>query len=94
MTRCSAIWESATAIPRITLFGKNVTPNGHALARRFVTLDNLYCNGEVSEDGHQWCDAAYATDFTEKAWVNSYSKRGQPKATPEAGGVARRLHLG
>ena len=67
----------------LTLFGKNVTPNGHALARRFVTLDNLYCNGEVSEDGHQWCDAAYATDFTEKAWTNSYSKRGEPKATPE-----------
>jgi YVTN family beta-propeller protein len=69
--------------PTLTLFGKNVTPNGHALSRRFVTLDNLYCNGEVSEDGHQWCDAAYATDFTEKAWVNSYSKRGEPKATPE-----------
>jgi YVTN family beta-propeller protein len=69
--------------PTLTLFGKNVTPNGHALARRFVTLDNLYCNGEVSEDGHQWCDAAYATDFTEKAWVNSYSKRGEPTATPD-----------
>ena len=69
--------------PTITLFGKNVTPNGHALARRFVTLDNLYCNGEVSEDGHQWCDAAYATDFTEKGWVNSYSKRAEPKAAPE-----------
>ena len=67
----------------LTLFGENVTPNGHALARNFVTLDNLYCNGEVSEDGHQWCDAAYATDFTEKAWVNSYSKRGEPKATPD-----------
>jgi YVTN family beta-propeller protein len=69
--------------PELTLFGKNVTPNGHALARRFVTLDNIYCNGEVSEDGHQWCDAAYATDFTQKAWVNSYSKRGEPKAAPE-----------
>ncbi len=69
--------------PTLTLFGKSVTPNGHALARRFVTLDNLYCNGEVSEDGHQWCDAAYATDFTQKAWVNSYSKRGEPHATPE-----------
>jgi YVTN family beta-propeller protein len=64
--------------PTITLFGRNVTPNAHAIARRFVTLDNLYCNGEVSEDGHQWCDAAYATDFTQKAWTNKYSKRGQP----------------
>jgi YVTN family beta-propeller protein len=64
--------------PQITLFGKKITPNAHALSRRFVTLDNFYCNGEVSEDGHQWCDSAYATDFIEKAWVNKYSKRGQP----------------
>ncbi len=64
--------------PALTMFGRNVTPNAHALSRRFVTLDNFYCNGEVSEDGHQWCDAAYATDFTQKAWVSKYSKRGQP----------------
>ena len=69
--------------PSITMFGKTVTPNAHALARHFVTLDNLYANGEVSEDGHQWCDAAYATDFTEKAWVNSYSKRGEPTASAD-----------
>jgi YVTN family beta-propeller protein len=69
--------------PTLTLFGKDVTPNGHALARRFVTLDNLYCDGEVSEDGHQWCDAAYATDFTERAWVNWYSQRGEPKPTAD-----------
>jgi YVTN family beta-propeller protein len=66
--------------PKLTLFGAKVTPNAHALARRTVNLDNLYCDGEVSEDGHQWCDAAYATDFTEKAWVNSYSRRAEPKA--------------
>jgi YVTN family beta-propeller protein len=64
--------------PTLTLFGRSVTPNAHALTRRFTTLDNIYCNGEVSEDGHQWCDAAYATDFTQKAWTNRYSKRGQP----------------
>lgn len=66
--------------PNLTMFGKEVTPNGHALAGAFVLLDNLYCNGEVSEDGHEWCDAAYATDFTEKAWVNSYSGKGEPEA--------------
>ncbi|MDR3691981.1 MAG: bifunctional YncE family protein/alkaline phosphatase family protein [Fimbriimonas sp.] len=66
--------------PNLVLFGKEVTPNAHALATRFVQLDNLYCNGEVSEDGHQWCDSAYCTDFTEKAWVNSYSGRGEPAA--------------
>ncbi len=59
------------------MFGKEVTPNAHALAQDYVLLDNLYCNGEVSEDGHQWCNAAYATDFTEKAWLNSYPDAGR-----------------
>ncbi|HZT41101.1 MAG TPA: alkaline phosphatase family protein [Chthonomonadaceae bacterium] len=64
--------------PNLVLFGEQVTPNAHALVSRYVLLDNLYCNGEVSEDGHQWCNAAYATDFTERAWVNTYSDRGEP----------------
>lgn len=66
--------------PKLVLFGEKVTPNAHSLARRLVTLDNLYCDGEVSEDGHQWSDAAYATDFNEKAWTNSYSGRAEPEA--------------
>ena len=64
----------------LTLFGEQVTPNAHKLARETVILDNLFCNGEVSQDGHQWSNAAYVTDFTQKAWVNSYSRRGQPQA--------------
>jgi YVTN family beta-propeller protein len=66
--------------PKLVMFGEKTTPNAHTLAKHFVTLDNFYADGEVSQDGHQWDDAAYATDFTEKAWVNSYSKRGQPEA--------------
>jgi YVTN family beta-propeller protein len=66
--------------PNLVFFGKNITPNAHALANQTVVLDNLYVNGEVSEDGHQWSDAAYATNFTEKAWPSSYSGRGEPKA--------------
>ena len=64
--------------PTLVLFGESVTPNAHLIATDFVLLDNLYCNGEVSEDGHEWSDAAYATDFTERAWVNSYAGRGEP----------------
>ena len=59
--------------PNLTLFGRTVTPNHHALARAFVTLDNLYCNGEVSEDGHQWCNAAFCTDWTEKVYPGNYA---------------------
>jgi phospholipase C len=58
--------------PRLTIFGQKVTPNHHALAEAFVALDNVYCDGEVSEDGHSWSMAAYATDFNEKIWPTNY----------------------
>src|SRR5262249_23745115 len=38
--------------PSLVMFGREVTPNHHKLAREFVLLDNLYCNGQVSRDGH------------------------------------------
>ena len=66
--------------PKLVMFGKDVTPNAHALANQTVILDNLYVNGEVSEDGQQWSNAAYATIFTEKAWPSKYSDRGEPAA--------------
>jgi YVTN family beta-propeller protein len=69
--------------PGLTLFGREVSPNHHALAEQFVLLDNIYCNGEVSVDGHQWCDAGIVTDFEQKAWVYSYSGKGRLKETSE-----------
>lgn len=62
--------------PRLTLFGENITPNQHALAKNFVLLDNFYVDGEVSMDGHNWTMGAYATDFLEKSWVSSYGGKG------------------
>jgi len=32
----------------LTIYGENITPNHHQIAREYVLLDNLYCNGEVS----------------------------------------------
>jgi YVTN family beta-propeller protein len=57
---------------RLAIFGKNVTPNHHAIAENFVLLDHLYCDGEVSEDGHSWSNSAYATDYNEKNWPADY----------------------
>jgi YVTN family beta-propeller protein len=65
--------------PRLTIFGRKVTPNQHALADQFVLFDNLYCDGEVSVDGHSWSNSAYATDFNEKLWPVTYG--GHSKAT-------------
>ncbi len=47
-------------------FGRDVTPNHHALAEQFVLLDNFYTTGDQSALGHQWCDEAYANDYVHK----------------------------
>lgn len=77
----------------LVMFGKDVTPNIHKLAENYVLLDNLYCDAEVSADGHNWSTAAYATDYVEKSWPANYGHRGapfdfgggQPTATPNSG---------
>ena len=45
-----------------------MTPNHHKLVNEFVLLDNFYCSGVVSADGHSWADSAYVTDYLEKAF--------------------------
>ncbi len=60
----------------LVLFGEKITPNQHRLAREFVLLDNLYVDGEVSADGHNWSTSANATDYLEKNWVTNYGGRG------------------
>ncbi|HVT83942.1 MAG TPA: bifunctional YncE family protein/alkaline phosphatase family protein [Chitinophagaceae bacterium] len=62
--------------PSLVLFGEKITPNLHKIAREFVLLDNFYCDGEVSADGHEWSMGAYATDYLEKTWPTSYGGRG------------------
>ncbi|MFN8095108.1 MAG: bifunctional YncE family protein/alkaline phosphatase family protein [Vicinamibacteria bacterium] len=62
--------------PNLTLFGEDVTPNAHAIAREFVLFDNFYVDAEVSMDGHSYSTAAYASDAIEKTWPTSYGGRG------------------
>jgi YVTN family beta-propeller protein len=79
--------------PSLVLFGENITPNQHKLARDFVLLDNFYVNADVSADGHNWSTAAIASDYVQKMWPGQYSGRrktydfegGEPAALPPAG---------
>ena len=68
--------------PSLCIFGEHVTPNQHKLVREFTLLDNTYCSGIMSAEGHQWTDSAIATDYIER----SYS--GWPRSYPGAGGEA------
>jgi len=71
--------ERAEGDPTLCIFGRKVTPNQHRLVDQFVLLDNFYCSGTLSADGHQWTNEAYVTDYLEKAfggWPRSYPYEG------------------
>ncbi len=62
--------------PSLTLFPEATTPNHHALAREFVTLDRFFDSGESSNTGWQWTTAARTNDYSEKNAPVSYAGRG------------------
>ena len=63
---------AANGDPKLTMYGRAVTPNEHKLAEQFGILDNFYDSAEVSGDGHVWSNAAITSDYTEKTWQQSY----------------------
>ena len=66
--------------PSLALFGKNITPNQHALAAQFVLLDNFYDCAEVSADGWNWSTAGFANEYVQRTVPDQYSqRRGSPR---------------
>jgi YVTN family beta-propeller protein len=63
--------------PSLCMFPKDVTPNQHALADRFVLLDNFYVCSEVSADGWNWSTSGMASEYTERNVRVNYSGRGR-----------------
>jgi DNA-binding beta-propeller fold protein YncE len=85
--------EKGNGDKSLNLFGEQITPNLHQLAREFILYDNFYENADVSADGHNWATASIAPDYTVKLWPNTYAKRrreydfegGEPANNPPAG---------
>ena len=63
--------------PSLTLFPRKVTPNQHALAERFVLLDNFYVCAEVSQDGWQWSISGMTSPYGSRNTPYNYSGRGR-----------------
>jgi DNA-binding beta-propeller fold protein YncE len=61
--------------PELTLFGEQVTPNHHQLARDFILFDRFFVDGYVSADGHMWSTAATSTGYVDRFWPLTYSER-------------------
>ena len=64
----------------LCIFGEEITPNQHKLVDEFVLLDNTYCAGILSADGHQWSTTAMSTDYMEKSFA------GFPRSYPDGMG--------
>lgn len=85
-------------------FGRRITPNQHAIAERFGVFDRAFTNSQVSADGHNWTDAAFANDYVERFWPPNYGGRrklwdfqdGRGADTPHGGylwDAAARAHV-
>ncbi|MFL6373158.1 MAG: bifunctional YncE family protein/alkaline phosphatase family protein, partial [Pyrinomonadaceae bacterium] len=81
--------SKADGEPSVALFGsgdaakspsgqaQDITPNAHALAQRFGLFDRFFVNAEASPDGHNWSNAAFSSDYLDKAYRWDYSGRGR-----------------
>jgi YVTN family beta-propeller protein len=89
---------------KLVMFGRTITPNQHAIARRFGVFDNAYTDAQVSANGHNWTDAGFANDYVERFWPPNYGGRrdaydfqnGSETDVPHAGylwDAAKRAHV-
>ena len=70
--------KGSRADSTLCVFGNNITPNTHALAKQFGYMDDYNASGKSSAEGHQWTDAGMVSDYVEKnvrAWFRSYPHR-------------------
>ena len=71
---------------RLSLKGINVTPNHHAIVRRWSFSDNFYADSDVSVDGHHWLVGSYPNAWTESSLMAAYSDQKKDFRLGEAPG--------
>jgi YVTN family beta-propeller protein len=49
--------------PSLCMYGRDITPYHHALAEKYVLLDNFHTGGAISFDGHQWLMMGFVIAF-------------------------------
>ncbi|MEP6832352.1 MAG: bifunctional YncE family protein/alkaline phosphatase family protein [Gemmatimonas sp.] len=74
--------------PSLTMYGRDITPNAHALSEQFVLLDHFFASGGNSADGHNWLTQANETAYP--MWPlyfgRSYPSEGNDPLTYSSGG--------
>ncbi len=86
--------NGANGDPKLTFFTKDITPNLHALAADFVTLDNFYDASETSGVGWNWCLQGHTNDFIEKTQPVDYGNSNGYGLTYDWQGIVMNMNLG
>src|SRR5205085_4643112 len=69
--------KEADSDPSLLFFGRDITPNHHAMAERFGLFDRFFVNAGVSAQGHNWSTAAYVNDYVSKTVPTVYGGKGR-----------------
>ena len=70
----------------------HVTPNHHALARRYGISDNYYVESDVSVDGHHWLVGNYPNEVLETTGPAAYGGHFSFRADADAPGRLDRVY--
>ncbi len=80
------VFGDVAGAPKLARFGRNVTPNHHAMAERWAMSDNFYADSEVSVDGHHWLVGSYPNEWTESTLMAAYGGAKNFRLNQEAPG--------
>ena len=71
--------ERADVDPELVIYGRDVTPNLHALAEQFSLSDNFYTDAQDSDIGHIFLTATHLTEFVQRFWIEKDHARQLPE---------------
>lgn len=86
--------NGANGDPRLTFFTQPVTPNLHALAADYATLDNFYDSSETSGVGWNWVMQGHTNAFVEETQPVDYGNSNGFGFTYDWQGIVKNMNLG
>jgi len=86
--------NGANGDPKLTFFNQPITPNLHALADDYVTLDNFYDSSETSGVGWNWNMQGHTNPFLEQTQPVDYGNSNGYGFTYDWQGIVKHMNLG
>jgi YVTN family beta-propeller protein len=86
--------NGANGDARLTFFNQPITPNLHALATDYATLDNFYDSSETSGVGWNWVMQGHTNAFVEQTQPVDYGNSNGNGFTYDWQGIVKNMNIG